>query len=73
MGFCFTFTMKFQNRNIPLLIGVRHNYSIITARCLKMSIENYSVIPTPAQWGQRDRHAMSVCEENHIWVVLNTD
>lgn len=46
VGFCFTFVIKFQNRNIPLLIGAKYNYSIITTKCLRLLIENYGAIPT---------------------------
>lgn len=57
VAFCFTFAIKFQNRNIPLLIGAKYNYSIITTKCLRSLIENYGVIPTTTHThtGQEDR------------------
>lgn len=56
VGFCFTFVIKFQNRNISLLIGAKYNYSIITTKCLRLLIENYGAIPTThTHTGQGDR------------------
>lgn len=74
VGFCFTFAIKFQNRNIPLLIGAKYNNSIITTKCLRLLIENYGVIPPHTHTHRSGRQSVVPAhEETHVWVLLDTE